>query len=494
MKVLLLNPPFLKNFSRSQRSPAVTKSGTLYFPLWLASAAGLLESRGITVDLIDAPADDHGMDYVLQRARKFPPDLIVVDTSTPSIANDVGVAAQLKDAFPKSFVVLVGTHVSALPEESLSLSEQVDAVARGEYDTTLLDLAETLGRQADVRTVAGLTLRENGKFITTATRPLIEDLDAIPFVSAMYRKFLRIENYFNPNALFPMVTITTSRGCPFQCIFCVYPQTMMGHRVRLRSVANVVDEMEYIVKNFPGVKAIFFEDDTFAAIRKRCIEISEEIIRRGIKISWSINARADLDYEAMKVMKAAGCRCMCVGFESGSKLLLENIKKKMTIEKMHQFVADARKAGILVHGCFMVGHPGETKETMEQTLDLAKQLTPDTVQFYPIMVYPGTEAFRWYQERGLITTDDFSKWITPAGLHNTVVRTEALSSEDLVRFCDHARREFYLRPRYLLYKLKQTLTDPSERKRNLKSARTFMKYLIKGSDVKGTEGPCKSCK
>jgi radical SAM superfamily enzyme YgiQ (UPF0313 family) len=150
---------------------------------------------------------------------------------------------------------------------------------------------------------------------------------------------------------------------------------------------------------------------------------------------------------------------------------------------MHQFVADARKAGILVHGCFMVGHPGETKKTMEQTLELAKKLTPDTVQFYPIMVYPGTEAFRWYQERGLITTDDFSKWITPAGLHNTVVRTEALSSEDLVRFCDHARREFYLRPRYLFYKLKQTLTDPSERKRNLKSARTFLKYLVKGSDV-----------
>jgi len=483
MNILLLNPPFLKNFSRSQRSPAVTKSGTLYFPMWLASATGLLEKKGFAVDLIDAPADARDMDYVFKRSREFQPDMIVVDTSTPSIANDVGVAASLKEAFPKSFVVLVGTHVSALPRETLALSDRVDAVAVGEYDYTLLDLARTLDRKAAVGDVAGLVLREKGALVTTAARPPIEDLDEIPFVSSVYKKFLRIENYFNPNALFPMVTITTSRGCPFQCIFCVYPQTMMGHRVRLRSVANVVDEVAYIVQNFPGVKAIFFEDDTFAAIRKRCIEISEEIIRRGIRISWSINARADLDYEAMKIMKAAGCRCMCVGFESGSKMLLENIKKSMTLEKMHQFVADARKAGIFVHGCFMVGHPGETKETMEQTLELAQRLMPDTVQFYPIMVYPGTAAYAWYKERGLITTDDFSKWITPAGLHNTVVRTEALTSEDLVRFCDHARRAFYLRPGYILYKLKQTLTDPEERRRNFKSARTFLKYLIKGSDV-----------
>ncbi len=239
---------------------------------------------------------------------------------------------------------------------------------------------------------------------------------------------------------------------------------MMGHRVRLRSVKNVVDEVEYIIKNFPGVKSVFFEDDTFAAIKKRCIEISEEIIRRNIKISWTINARADLDYETMKIMKAAGCRCMCVGFESGSPMLLENIKKKITVDRMPQFVADAKKAGILVHGCFMVGHPGETRETMEQTLELAKRLSPDTVQFYPIMVYPGTAAYRWYQERGLITTKDFSQWITPAGLHNTVVRTEALTSEDLVRFCDHARREFYLRPGYVWYKLKQALKDPAEMK------------------------------
>ena len=131
----------------------------------------------------------------------------------------------------------------------------------------------------------------------------------------------------------------------------------------------------------------------------------------------------------------------------------------------------------------MAGLPGETKETMEQTLKLAKKLNPDTVQFYPVMVYPGTEAYDWYQTRGLISTQDFSKWLTPRGLHNTVIRTEELSSQEIVRFCDDARRAFYLRPIYLLYKAKQSVTDPHEMKRNLKSARTFIRYLFKGSDI-----------
>jgi radical SAM superfamily enzyme YgiQ (UPF0313 family) len=253
--------------------------------------------------------------------------------------------------------------------------------------------------------------------------------------------------------------------------------------MRLRSVENVLGEVEYIVENFPGIKAIFFEDDTLTGVKKRCVKLSEEIIKRGIKISWTANARADIDYETMRVMKEAGCRCLCVGFESGSQKLLDNIKKRTRVEKMLSFMDDARKAGMLIHGCFMVGLPGETRETMQETLDLAKRLNPDTIQFYPIMVYPGTEAYDWFRERGFIITDDFSKWLTPSGLHNTVIRTESLSPEEMVRFCDKARREFYLRPTYFLYTLKRMIAHPEEISRILKSARTFAKYLIRGSDV-----------
>jgi radical SAM superfamily enzyme YgiQ (UPF0313 family) len=258
---------------------------------------------------------------------------------------------------------------------------------------------------------------------------------------------------------------------------------MMGHRLRNRSVDNVVDEMEYIIAHFPEVKAIFFEDDTFPANKKRCIALCEEIIRRKIKISWTANARVDVDLETMQVMKKAGCRCLCVGFESGNQQLLERMKKGITLEQSHAFMQAARKAGILVHGCFMVGLPGETRQTMGETLDLAISLQPDAMQMYPVMVYPGTEAYAWYKEKNLLTSRDFAQWLTPSGLHNTVIQGEELSAEELVQFCDQARKKFYLRPKYILYKLVQMLRHPVEIRRTLKSVRTFAKYLFFGSDI-----------
>ncbi len=451
--------------------------------MWLAYAAGVLEKEGFEVDFVDAPADGISMDDITVRVRKFQPSLIVLDTSTPSIYNDIAVAGQLKDICPSSFITLVGTHVSALPEETLNMNKCIDAVARYEYDYTLLDLVRTLDRKGNLRDVFGISFKENGRVTHNPRRPYIEDLDGLPFVSKVYKRFLKIENYFNPNALYPMVTITTSRGCPFPCTFCVYPQTLMGRGFRVRSVENVVSEMEYIVENFPQAKAIFFEDDTMTVNKKRCRELSELIIKRGVNISWTANARVGLDYDTMSIMKKAGCRSLCVGFESGSQKILENMKKKTKLDEMKEFMENARKAGMLIHGCFMAGLPGETKETLRETLELAKNLGPDTVQFYPVMVYPGTEAYTWYKERNLINSLDFSKWITPEGLHNTVISTEALSSEELVRFCDEARREFYLRPGYIIYKIVQMLIHPKEIKRTLKAGRTFLKYLIKGSDI-----------
>ena len=451
--------------------------------MWLSYAAGYSEKAGHTIDLIDAPAADLDNTQTLARLKGFSPKLVVVEVSTPSIYNDADFCELIKKELPDTSIIMVGTHVSALPEESLALNTHIDAVAIGEYDLTVTEAADALAANSDLRNVPGLCLREGDGFFHTGPRKLCNTLDEIPFVSSIYKRFLQIDKYFNPNSLFPMVTITTTRGCPHRCTFCVYPQTMMGHKVRSRSVNNVVDEIEYIIDNFDGVKAIFFEDDTFPANQKRCVAICQEIIRRKIKISWTANARAELDYETMRIMKQAGCRCLCVGFESGSQQLLDNIKKRLTVAKVGDFMTAAKKAGLLIHGCFIVGHPGETKETMEETLRLAIRLQPESAQFYPVMVYPGTAAYKWYEERGLIHSKDFSKWITPDGLHNTVVRGEHLSSQELVRFCDHARKSFYLRPSYFLYKIWQMVKSPSEIRRNLKSVRTFTKYLIRGSDV-----------
>ena len=314
-------------------------------------------------------------------------------------------------------------------------------------------------------------------------RMFIKNLDELPWVSKTYKKYLRIGDYFNQNALYPMVTLITSRGCPFRCSFCVYPQVLTGRKYRFRSIEDVVDEIEYVVREFPDAKSIFFEDDTLTANKKRCLEFAEAIIKRGVKIPWEANSRIDLDLETMQKIKAAGCRELCVGFESGDQDVLNKMRKGTRLGRMYQFMKDAKRADILIHGCFMVGFPGETRDSCESTINLAIKLNPDTVQFYPVMVYPGTEAYEEYKERGWLTAHDYTQWVTPEGLHNCVVRNETLTSEELVRLCDQGRRRFYLRPRYLLYKLSQMIKKPSEIARTVKASRVFFKHLIAGSGV-----------
>jgi radical SAM superfamily enzyme YgiQ (UPF0313 family) len=480
MKVLMLNPPFLPKFSRGSRSPAVTKGATIYYPIWLAYTTGALEKEGFDVKLIDAPARGYDLEYVLDETKKFGPDLTVVDTSTPSIFNDVKVAEAIKDA-TNSFVILVGTHPSALPEETLNISKKIDAVARHEYDFTILELTKVLEKGGDLRKVKGISFKYGKKVVNNPDREFITNLDDIPFVSEVYKKHLIIEDYFYAANLHPVITILSGRGCIYRCTFCLWPQTFSGHQYRFRSVKNVVEELEYIKNEFPQVKEIFLEDDTFTADRKRCREITDEIIRKKLNITWACNSRADVDYETLRKMKQAGCRLLCVGYESGNQQILDNIRKGTNIEKIKQFAKDARRAGLLVHGCFIFGLPGETIETIEQTTEFAKELNPDTAQFFPIMVYPGTEAYEWAKKNGYLLTEDYSQWLTPEGLHNTIVSRPGLTNEELVQFCDEARREFYLRPTYIFSKARQMITNPREAKRIFRASKTFFKYLFKSS-------------
>lgn len=490
MKIWVLNPPFLKHFSRPQRSPAVTKSGTVYFPIWLAYCVGVLEQAGHAVTFTDAPVRNYSVEDILAQGKALQPQLIVLDTSTPSIEHDLQVGDKLKNALPNAFVVLVGTHVSALPEESLLHSVRIDAVARQEYEYTIRDLAALLAESpspsldnARLRTVLGLSFRSNNEIIHNPDRPFIENLDDLPWVSKIYKKHLRIGDYFNPNALYPMVTLITSRGCPFRCSFCVYPQTLTGRAYRFRSIEDVIGEIRYVIQNFPEAKSIFFEDDTLTANKKRCLELANAMIENHIQFPWTANSRINLDLETMVKIKEAGCRELCVGFESGDQEILNAMHKGIKLERMFQFMEDARAANILIHGCFMVGFPGETRERIEKTIDLAIKLHPDTVQFYPVMVYPGTEAYQEYQQKGWLTASSYQDWLTPEGLHNCVVRNETLTSQDLVRLCDYGRRRFYLRPGYMAYKLLQILKQPSEFVRTVKAARTFFRHLLLGSRV-----------
>jgi radical SAM superfamily enzyme YgiQ (UPF0313 family) len=476
MRVLLINPPYFKRYSRQSRSPCVTKGGTFYYPYFLSYSAGILEEAGHRVKLVDAVAGDLNREDVLQIARKFRPELVILDTSTPSIFNDVEVGALIKEALPDAHVNLVGTHPTALPEETLRLSPSLDSVCIGEYDYTVVDLAESVEKDADLSKVKGLCYRSNSRVYKNSLREPIADLDELPFVSQVYKRHLNIKDYFYASLLYPQVTILTARGCPYNCAFCNSP---FKNSYRARSVENVLDEFEYIQQELPDVKEVMIEDETFPARKKRTLEFCAGLRERGIKLSWSCNARVNTDYETLRAMKNAGCRLLCVGFESPTQAALNNVHKGTTREQQLEFMENTRKLGLLVNGCFILGLPGDTKESIRETIEFAKKLNPDTAQFYPLMVYPGTESYRWAKERGYLTTEDYSKWIDREGRHATTVSYPGLSSEELVKLCDSARKEFYIRRGYIFYKIRQSLSSPSEALRTLKSAKTFFRYLAR---------------
>ncbi len=486
MKVFFVNPPFKSEygkFSREQRSPAITKSGCFYYPLWLIYAAARLEKNGYEVEFLDAPAKQLSENeaFSIITAKGEGARLFVIDTTTPSIYNDVDFAEKIKKQYPEAVVMLVGTHVSVRADETLHSSECVDAVARKEYDLIVEGIAQALLNNEDWTTIKGITYRAtNGEIVSNEDMPYITDMDSIPFASEFIKGHLDVKDYFQPVATYPEIQIFTGRGCPFYCNFCLYPQTMHGHQYRYRSPENIVAEFEYIVDNFPKVKEIVIEDDTFTAdverVKKFCALIREKHLNK--KIRWMCNSRVTLDYETMVEMKKAGCRLLLPGFESGSQQILNNIKKGTKVEQFKPFVDNARKAGMQVHGCFIVGNKGETRETMNETLKAALTLKLDTAQFYPLMPFPGTEAYDWAVSQGYLS-GKYTDYLKEDGNHNTSMHIDDISAEELVEFCNYCRRRFYLRPWYIGHRLWMSVKSIDDMKRSLKAFGRFKEFLFK---------------
>jgi len=450
--------------------------------MWLSYAAGAAAAAGNDVFLIDAPAGARWpTPRILDEVRRGGYELAVLSTSTPSIANDAAFAQLLKEQVEALRVVLAGPHVSALPTETLAAYEWIDGVFVGEYERTAVELAAALSGGGAPEAVPGVVWRcRDGDVVRGPIREL-QDPESLPFVSETYARFLDINDYFYSHSLYPIVTILSARGCPNHCIYCVYPQTFSGRRYRPRSVSSVLEELRFIKKTWPRVREVMFEDDTFSIDHDRTVKLCEAMASADLNLPWSANARCDLDYETLKLMKRAGCRLLCVGIESGDDAVLGSIRKNMELERIERFFADAKRAGVLLHGCFMVGNPGETAATMEHTLSFAKRLLPDTAQFFPVMAYPGTGLYRWAEQNGYLRYSSFDQWLTPDGLHNCVIERPDLPAAALVAFCDRARREFYLSPRYLARKAAQVLTHPAEFLRTARSARRFVKHLIRGT-------------
>lgn len=487
MKVFFVNPPFKSEygkFSREQRSPAITKSGCFYYPLWLIYAAARIErSPGFEIGFIDAPAKQLSKQQCMEMIAQKGSDtkLFVVDSTTPSIYEDVEFAAGLKKAYPNAVVILVGTHVSTLPEETLGLNDSLDAVARREYDLIVEGIANAIRDGKDWRKVRGITYRDvDGKICSNEDMPYITDMDDIPFASEFIKKHLDVNDYFISIATLPEIQIFTGRGCPFRCYFCLYPQTMHGHTYRYRSAENVVAEFEYIADHLPEVREVVIEDDTFTADKKRVQEICRLLIEKKInkKLRWMCNSRVTLDYETMVQMKKAGCRLLLPGFESGSQQILNNIRKGTKVEQFKPFVDNARKAGMQVHGCFIVGNRGETRETMQETLKVALTLKLDTAQFYPLMPFPGTEAYDWAVSQGYLS-GKYTDYLQEDGNHNTSMHVGDISAQELVDFCNYCRRRFYMRPWYIGHRIWMGIKDPADLKRALKSFGRFKEFLFR---------------
>jgi radical SAM superfamily enzyme YgiQ (UPF0313 family) len=274
-----------------------------------------------------------------------------------------------------------------------------------------------------------------------------------------------------------MIQLMSARGCSGKCSFCVYPQTIHEGKLRCRSAYNIADEFEWIKHNMPEIREIGFEDDTFTADRKRVSDFCHELIRRNLKIKWYCNVRVDLDYYTMVLMKKAGCKLLIAGYESADDQVLENIKKRINKNMILDFSRNARRAKLLVHGCFMVGNRGESKETINKTLNLALKLKDDTVQFFPLIVYPGTSDYTWAIEEGLIEIQNYADYLTKEGMHKSIVHMKDMSSSEITKWCNMATRRYYLRIQYILYKLKQIILHPSELRRTLISFKNYSKFI-----------------
>ena len=435
MRTLFLQAPSFDGFDggAGSRYQARREIKSFWFPTWLAQPAALIEGS----KLVDAPPHKQTLADVLPMARNH--DLAVLHTSTPSFASDVKVAAALKAENPNLKVGLIGAKVAVQAEESLRDAPVIDFVARNEFDFTIKDVADGM----DWSAIKGLSWRNNqGVIVHNTERPVLEDMDSLPFVSPVYRRDLSYEKYFIGYLKHPYVSIYTGRGCKSRCTFCLWPQTVGGHRYRTRSVGNVIEEIRYIRDNFPGLKEIFFDDDTFTDDLPRAEAIAAEMGKLGV--TWSCNAKANVPRETLKKLKDGGLRLLLVGYESGNQQILHNIKKGMRIEVAKKFSKDCRELGIAIHGTFILGLPGETKETIEETIRFAIETNPHTLQVSLAAPYPGTFLFDQAAREGWLDTAN-TEYVDAHGVQIAPLAYPHLSHSEIFDSVETFYRRFYFR-------------------------------------------------
>jgi hopanoid biosynthesis associated radical SAM protein HpnJ len=463
MKTLFLNPPSYDDFDggAGSRYQATREVWSFWYPTWLAYPAGMIEGAR----LLDAPPHGYDLPKTIEEAKNF--DFVVIHTSTPSLRMDARTAEAIKAARRDCIIAFVGGHPTARPEEVLSVSSAIDIAGRKEFDHSMVEVARGL----EWDKIAGISYRRNGSIHHNPDRPELSDteLDRLPFVTEVYEKNLDYLRYNSPYCQYPYVSLYTGRGCPARCTFCLWPQVTQGHRYRVRSPENVYEEVSAMKARFPRMKELFFDDDTFTADPGRARRIAE--LLRPLGITWSTNSRANVDYETIKIMKDGGLRLFVVGYESGNAQILKNVKKGVGLERARRFTRDCRELGVLIHGTFILGLPGETKDTIEESIRFAQEMDCETIQVSLASPYPGTELFDYLNRGGFLA---FDPMLDESGYQKCTVTYPGLTNDEIYAAVERFYRRFYFRPRYIFKSVRKMLTSADETKRLLKEGAQFL--------------------
>ncbi|CEF57220.1 hopanoid biosynthesis associated radical SAM protein HpnJ [Acetobacter ghanensis] len=467
MRTLFLQPPTFDGFDggAGSRYQARREIKSFWYPTWLAQPAALVEGSR----LIDAPPANMGMEPILEDVKNR--DLVVLHTSTPSFAKDVQVAQMLKDVNPNLKIGMVGAKVAVQPEESLLKGAPIDFVARNEFDYTIKDIADGM----DFKDVDGITWRnKNGEIVANRDRAMIEDMDSLPFVTEVYKRDLRIEDYFIGYLMHPYISIYTGRGCKSRCTFCLWPQTVGGHRYRTRSPQHVAAEIRLAMQYFPQVKEFFFDDDTFTDDLPRAEAIARELGKLGV--TWSCNAKANVPYDTLKVLRDNGLRLLLVGYESGNQQILHNIKKGMRVEVAREFTKNCHELGIKIHGTFILGLPGETKETIQETIRFAQEINPHTLQVSLAAPYPGTALFKEATENGWLDESN-AELLDENGVQIAPLHYPHLSHTEIFNSVEEFYKKFYFRAPKIASIVGEMVRSPQMMKRRLREGVEFFQFL-----------------
>lgn len=460
-RTLFLNPPSFEGFDggASSRWPATREIESYWYPIWLCYPAGMLEGSKV----VDAPPHGITPQDVVEMAGDF--EFLVLFTSTPGLANDVKLAEQMKAKNSRLDVCFVGPHVSTLPAETLEEHPAVDFVVRREFDYAVVDYAN--GKP--LAEIANASFRSNGEIVHNPDAAQIEDLDSLPWASKIYKRDLDFKRYNVPFLKNPYISLYTERGCPALCTFCLWPQTFSGHRWRTRSADDVAKEVKWTLENFPGLAEIFFDDDTFNIRADRVIELCEKL--KPLNFTWSCTSRVTVKYETLKAMRDAGCRLLIVGYESGDPQILKNIKKGATVERAIQFTKDCHKLGLTIHGDFIVGLPGETRESIRRSIDFAKRLDTETIQVSVAHPYPGTEFWEYAEQNNLFVPGEMTD---ETGHQLPTVSYGDLDQAEIMEWVETFYDEYYFRPKAAWRIVRKAIFNNAERKRLYKEAREYL--------------------